>query len=496
MKHKAIISINSGKVRQASQQIHNIDNLNIYNDEQIAITGANGAGKTTLVNILTGACALKESNAITYNFSNNTANNTAYDNIKYIAFHNATTASGEHSTNYFYQQRWNATMIDDSPKVCDILDTHKSISTAYKEKLFALLGIQLIYERRLISLSSGELRKFQITQVLLSAPHILIMDNPFIGLDAQTRDMLQGLLSELAQTNTVQIILVLSKTDDIPNFITHVLEVNNMTCETKCTLKEFLAQNSTKTSEVLSPLHEKSIAQLAPNPAAPQCNTVAELRNVSIRYGKRTILEGLNWNIKLGEKWALSGENGAGKSTLLSLLCADNPQAYACDITLFERRRGSGESIWDIKRHIGYVSPEMHRAYLLPNSALEIVASGLYDTIGVRSKISAEQETTCLFWMKIFGIEDLMHRNFLQLSSGEQRLILVCRAFVKDPTLLILDEPLHGLDMHNRRLVSEIIETFAARKNKSIIYVTHYHNELPPCFTKTLHLKRIKEGND
>ena len=91
---------------------------------------------------------------------------------------------------------------------------------------------------------------------------------------------------------------------------------------------------------------------------------VVKLNKVSIRYGDRTILKELDWTVRRGEKWALSGENGAGKSTLLSLVCADNPQSYACDISLFGRKRGTGESIWEIKKHIGYVSPEMHRAYL------------------------------------------------------------------------------------------------------------------------------------
>lgn len=91
---------------------------------------------------------------------------------------------------------------------------------------------------------------------------------------------------------------------------------------------------------------------------------VVRLNKVSIRYGDRTILKELDWTVMRGQKWALSGENGAGKSTLLSLVCADNPQSYACDIRLFGRKRGTGESIWEIKKHIGYVSPEMHRAYL------------------------------------------------------------------------------------------------------------------------------------
>jgi molybdate transport system ATP-binding protein len=177
---------------------------------------------------------------------------------------------------------------------------------------------------------------------------------------------------------------------------------------------------------------------------------------------------------------------------LLSLICADNPQSYACDISLFGRKRGSGESIWEIKKHIGYVSPEMHRAYLKNLPAIDIVASGLHDSIGLYRKMQEKDVATCVWWMDIFGIADLKDRSFLQLSSGEQRMVLLARAFVKDPELLILDEPLHGLDMRNRRLVKDVIEAFCGRKDKTLIMVTHYQEELPATITNSLFLKRNK----
>ena len=217
---------------------------------------------------------------------------------------------------------------------------------------------------------------------------------------------------------------------------------------------------------------------------------VVKLNGVSIRYGDRTILKELDWVVNLGEKWALSGENGSGKSTLLSLVCADNPQSYACDISLFGRKRGTGESIWEIKKHIGYVSPEMHRAYLKNLPVIEIVASGLHDSIGLYKRPLPEQMAICEWWMQVFGISSLKDKMFLQISSGEQRLALLARAFVKDPELLILDEPLHGLDTFNRKRVKKIIEAFCRRQNKTLIMVTHYENELPANITNRLVLKR------
>lgn len=361
-----------------------------------------------------------------------------------------------------------------------------------KDTLYKLFGIEAMLSKHIILLSSGELRKFQLTKTLLANPRILIMDNPFIGLDARTRDLLQELLAKLTLITGLQVILILSKTDDIPAFITHIISVEDRICTHKITLEEYLRNSPEIPTHVLSEDKRRRIIDLPYSENIYQADHIVDLNKVSIRYGERTILKDLDWTVMCGEKWALSGENGSGKSTLLSLVCADNPQSYACDISLFGKKRGSGESIWEIKKHIGYVSPEMHRAYLKNLPAIDIVASGLHDSIGLYKKPHESDRNVCLWWMDIFGIADLADRNFLQLSSGEQRMILLARAFVKDPELLVLDEPLHGLDMTNRRLVKDIIETFCQRKNKTLIMVTHYQEELPNCITNQLWLKRNK----
>ncbi len=488
-----IIKIHSEKTRQPQYQLEGLQGVAIERGEQIAIVGGNGAGKSTLVGVLTGAHPMCDGDGVRYDFGEGANSQKVFDNIKYIAFRDSTAASGGADSGYFYQQRWNSTAIDDSPCVCDELPAESDNEQLQKlrQSLFELFAIERIYDKRLVLLSSGEMRKFQITKALLSAPQLLIMDNPFIGLDAATRDTLHKLMADIVDLGLTQIIVVLSKTDDIPQFISHIIEVEGRSCRAKCTIEEYQARQEPLPRNILPAELHRAIAEL-PYAAdkSPKSDIVAELRQVSIKYGERTILKSLDWRVRCGERWALSGENGAGKSTLLSLICADNPQGYACDIALFGRDRGTGESIWDIKRHIGYVSPEMHRAYLYPNPAIEIVASGLHDTIGLNRKMQPEQEVVCRFWMNIFGVEELAQRLFTQLSSGEQRLVLLARAFVKDPALLILDEPLHGLDMRNRRRVTEVIEAVSMRPNKSLIIVSHYPNDLPSNITHSLHLKR------
>ena len=316
------------------------------------------------------------------------------------------------------------------------------------------------------------------------------MDNPFIGLDAPTRELLFSLLDRLTKMSSVQIILVLSMLDDIPSFITHVIPVDKMTVYSKMEREAYLEAFRSRDVAVSFDELQQRIVDLPYGGNNYDSDEVVKLNKVSIRYDDRTILKDLDWTVRRGEKWALSGENGAGKSTLLSLVCADNPQSYACDISLFGRKRGTGESIWEIKKHIGYVSPEMHRAYLKNLPAIEIVASGLHDSIGLYKRPQPEQMAICEWWMDIFGIAELKDKPFLQLSSGEQRLALLARAFVKDPELLILDEPLHGLDTYNRRRVKKIIEAFCHRKDKTMIMVTHYESELPGTITDRIFLKR------
>ena len=446
--------------------------------EHIAIVGPNGGGKSLFVDTLIGKYPLREG-VLQYDFSPS-ATQTVYDNVKYIAFRDT---YGAADANYYYQQRWNAHDQDEAPDVRETLGEIKD--EQLKQELFELFRIEPMLDKKIILLSSGELRKFQLTKTLLTAPRVLIMDNPFIGLDAPTRELLFSLLDRLTKMSSVQIILVLSMLDDIPSFITHVIPVDKMTVYPKMERDAYLEAFRSGDIAVSFDGLQQRILDLHYD-----SDEVVKLNKVSIRYDDRTILKELDWTVRRGEKWALSGENGAGKSTLLSLVCADNPQSYACDISLFGRKRGTGESIWEIKKHIGYVSPEMHRAYLKNLPAIEIVASGLHDSIGLYKRPHAGQMAVCEWWMDIFGVAHLKDEPFLQLSSGEQRLALLARAFVKDPELLILDEPLHGLDTYNRRRVRKIIEAFCRRRDKTMIMVTHYENELPETITHRLSLTR------
>ena len=432
----------------------------------IAIVGLNASGKTQFVERLRRQLST--------------------DKLRYMAFCDSYGTATDRS--FYLQQRWNQHDIsNETPRVSSLLEQAFTLTGAdtaerrqYQQHLYSLLGLEPLLNEYIIALSSGELRKFQLARTLLAQPTTLILDNPYIGLDPTARQMLSHLLHLLANEQGVQLYLVLAKGSDIPPFAEKIIWTTD-------------EEVFNAIPRGLAPEARHALAEACPpenNLTSTDGDIVVRLRNVNIGYNGRTILDNLSWTVRQGECWALSGPNGSGKSTLLSIICADNPQAYACDIALFGRQRGTGETIWDIKRHIGYVSPEMHRSYRHNIPCLHIVASGLKDTVGLYVRFNNSERSQCLWWMRLLGIEHLEQRPFLQLSSGEQRMVLVARAFVKNPQLLILDEPMHGLDLHNRQIVTDVINAFCADKQKTLIMVTHYEEELPRCITHHLVLSK------
>lgn len=463
--------------------------------EHIAIVGRNGAGKSTLIDMITGRHPVFP-DMVRYAFDE------PHNNLKHISFRD--TYGGDNDKTYFLQQRWNQMEIDEeTPTVGSKLEEAFQLAgddtperRALQQHIYDIFRLGPLLDKYIILLSSGELRKYKLAASLFTKPKVLIMENPFIGLDAETRDQLKELLGMLAREQGLQIILVLAKTDEIPDFITHIVEVKDMCVKMKvvnslqCIVDSYDYQSSVEQSSAeengMQANHNYQLYTIN----YTLSNEVIRFNHVTIRYGERTILKDLNWTVKRGEHWALSGQNGSGKSTLLSLVCADNPQGYACDISLFGHRRGSGESIWDIKRHIGYVSPEMHRSYKQNIPAIQIVASGLKDTVGLYVNANEKEKEQCRKWLRRLGIAHLEDRKFMEMSSGEQRLVLLARAFVKEPDLLILDEPLHGLDDENRRMVKDLVDEYCQNPDVTLIYVTHYQEELPHSIDHSLYLKR------
>ncbi len=212
------------------------------------------------------------------------------------------------------------------------------------------------------------------------------------------------------------------------------------------------------------------------------------MRNVTVAYGPTTILKKINWTVRTGESWALLGPNGSGKTTLLSLILGDNPQAYRNEVFVFGKRRGTGESIWEIKQHIGWVSPELQIHFDDSTTCLEAVESGFRDTVGLFEPPTARQRRAAREWLSRFDLLRAAREPLFALSAGLQRMVLLARALVKRPKLLVLDEPCQGLDAAHRDLFVQTVDGLLRDGSETAIYVTHRREEIPPSIRRVLKL--------
>lgn len=458
-------------------------NISIADGNNVAVIGRNGSGKSMLVDIMLSNILCRKPSYVCLSEG---GKELPREKVKYMSFRDIYRMADNKPT--YYQQRWNATENDESPLVTEIIGEQKCKDNI---ELIRSLNIEGILSKRLIFLSSGELRKMQIFRALLSSPRVLVIDNPYIGLDAESRDVVNELLSNISDKEKIQIILVLSNPADVPSFVQKVIPVHNMKQLPVMDREQFI--DDKKLCEELfedEKVEELPISSQRAN-EKPYENALI-MNKVNVRYFTKQILKDLDWQVKRGEKWALLGRNGCGKSTLLSLVCGDNPQAYANDITLFDCKRGTGESIWEIKSHIGYLSPDMHTYYQHDMPCVDVVATGFFDTVGMHRKPNDEQRRLAKEWMKIFGAEHLADKSFVKISYGEQRLILLTLVFVKSPSLLILDEPLHGLDVGKKRLAKRVIEKYCSSDDVTLIYVTHYRHEIPSVVDKEKILVKVE----
>ena len=349
-----LLEIRDGEVADASFAMAAPVNFSVKKGEQVAVVGDNAAGKTRLIEILTGRRRLKKG-SISFGFTRN-PDRYVSDNMRYISFRDS---YGAFDSSYYMQQRWNQMEIDpETPTVGQILD-RLGARDGFRgsEEMLSVFGLEEMRDKYIISLSSGELRKFLLVKQLLGLPELLVIESPYIGLDNGTRNQLNRLFETLINDAGLTLLLVLSRMEEIPPFITHVVQVKGLDVGAKLPAASAVGRPASRQeSAALSSGPASSEACKATKPtddaaegSARETAAVLRLKGVTIRYGDRTILRNLDWEVRQGEHWALTGDNGSGKSTLLSLICADNPQGYACDIELFGRRRGTGESIWEYR---------------------------------------------------------------------------------------------------------------------------------------------------
>ena len=428
-------------------------------DETWVITGTNGSGKTALSLLLGHKIKLSSGQV------DNIPNRVAYVSL-------------EAQAELIEQERYNdqsdlLNKKDHGTLVSDLLAPLAPI-----EQWLDKLGMRHLLNQGFRSLSTGESRKVLLLKALQEQPDLLVLDAPFEGLDAASRATLFELLDYLHEHGQ-RMVLVLNRLDEMPAWSTHIAFMHQA---------QLLLQGEKKTllalPELQGLLHFDQPLPEFPEPARQPLSlangeALIELTNGHIHYGDRTLFEQLNWRIEVGQHWAVQGPNGCGKTSLLQLITGDNPQCYANDLRLFGIQRGSGESIWDIKQHIGLVSSSLQWEYRASTNVLTTIISGLYDSIGLYQASGADDKQLALKWLAIIGLNDKANHSLQHLSYGEQRLVLIARALIKQPPLVILDEPCQGLDTPSRLMVLAFIERLALQKSMTLLYVTHHDNEIP-----------------
>jgi molybdate transport system ATP-binding protein len=423
------------------------------------ITGTNGAGKSALAAVLAGVGEIE----------NGTVTGLP-QNVGLVSF--------EAQAELIAKE-----LKKDDADIMDVISlgtpVHEMIfdycqDTALAQALVEKFGLSQLLDRAFRKLSTGETRKVMLIRALANKPDLLILDEPFDGLDADTLAMLQDHLASIIDTTPM--IMVLNRFDEMPAFITHIAYVD----KGKLTLTVDKSDENAF-NELYQLLHLKTTDLCVPEadpanklPALDPNQPLVRLNQATIKYGDTIIVDKLDWTIERGQHWQLSGPNGSGKTGVLSLITGDHPQCYVNDIFVFGFQRGKGESIWQIKQFIGYVSTSLQWEYRVSTSCKNVIISGFYDSIGMYSKSTDNQKKIADQWLTLLGMEDRADQPFNKLSYGDQRLLLIARAMVKHPPLLILDEPCLGLDDMNRQLVLALIEKICEGKETTVLYVNHH----------------------
>ncbi len=517
-KKRPFISVENITCRLQDRLMLQNSSWRIHSDEHWAVLGPNGAGKSTFVRALWGGVPLLKGK-ILFHFSDSKTEAhplSQREVIGYVSFetHHRLMEHEEMQEDL----RAFANKTDEMTTAQDVIFSSILASRpltpedeARCGKIADLLEIGPLLKKNIISLSTGEMRKTLIARALIKAPKLLILDEPFDGLDETSRRSLAESINHL-MTGSARVILVVHRLEEIVSSITHVLFIKEgqlfmqgpkeylLTSENisqlyGCSLE--LEQDNGKYLVSFGKEGDKPKATapmaVAGDPAVSDIlpDVLIEMRDTTVQYHGLLALNRLNWVMRRGENWAILGPNGSGKSTILKLILGDNLQSYANQVILFGRQKGTGETLWEIKKRIGAVSSELQVQYRKKMSAYDVIASGFYDSIGLYQYPTQDQKKTVDQWIQLLCIEDIAHQPFHQLSYGQRRMILLARAMVKSPALLIVDEPCHGLDIPNRKRVLDILERIGHTQT-NLLYVTNHKEEILDCVTHVMRLQRGK----
>lgn len=385
-------------------------------------------------------------------------------------------------------------------------------------EIVKLCGIEKILDRGIKYMSTGEIRRTLLARALISGKKLLILSDPFAGLDVQSRKILFDFFNEIAKKNqsgnqnqdeqVPHIILVTERWNEIPSAVTNVLEFSQKKvsfCGKKSEYENLLkfreihnkknekqektaflgalAQTLEETKFLRQQCYQQKNIENGQNNVAKENEILVEMNNVNVSWGENHVLKNLNWKLRKNEHWLVRGPNGSGKTTFLELITGDNKQVFCNDVFLFGKKRGTGESVWDIKKQLGIVSYRLHVEYRMVGgtSLQNVIVSGFRDSIGLYETASDSEIDAARKWLALGGFGGRENQMFGSLSYGEQRAVLILRSAVKCPKILILDEPCHGLDEKYRKKILQLTEEIALGGTTTLLHVTHDSTEVLPC---------------
>jgi len=495
MKEKSIfLEINHATVQSFGRTIFRNLNFTVQNGESWAILGDSGKERTLFLETILGRTALIEG-SIEWTFAAAYQNKqrslgliNSFRDLIALVSQKYTFRNKSSQQNFYYQQRFNSAESEDTATVDAFLSEVeiKEEGAWNLSNVIRLFGLEDLRSKSLIKLSNGETRRLAMAEALLKNPKLLLIDMPLVGLDVQTRANFEGILQAIQQSG-IQVIMT-STAKEVPEAVDRIgwISGGKLTIveERDCLIP---LENEAFSTFSFSPMVFDGLLETVAMPFSGK--EIIKMNNVTIRYGEKKLLDNVSWRVMPGEKWLIKGHNGAGKSTLISLVLGENPQAYANDISLFGRERGTGESIWDIKRPIGFVSAELARYFPANQTCKKVVASGFFDTMGLFKKLNKEQEKMVNRWLEAFRLSHLSDLRVSQISLEEQRFCLLARAMIKSPTLLVLDEASQGMDEEQRSRFKSTIEYFCQETRLTLLFISHYDVDIPDCIAYELELK-------
>jgi len=468
---KPFLQIDSLSLFYQQKQVLSDLNWIIKRGEIWLLGGTSGSGKTSLAKVIAGLQSA--AGDVEFNFDKESSLPAEVLFVdSWYRFKNI-----EGLSNFYYQQRYTSLQANETITVKAELQHYgkeKNLEFGEVEKLMEALNFSDLKNSQLLELSSGEHKKLQLVKALWLKPQLLIIDQPYTGLDALSRKKLNGLLDDLAEKGGQFILICNDK--ELPESINCFAEIIDGQLK-RLNSQEEISASGTRQS--------KDLPEFLKVTPAYSSDEIVRMIDVNIKYGDKQVLKNINWEVRAGEKWLLQGPNGSGKSTLLSLINGDHPQSYANNFYLFGNKRGSGESIWDIKQHTGIISPEFHWYFDATSTVWQSIASGFYDSVGLYRQFPFSKSRKVDELVEFFELTENKNDLLSTLPLGKQRLVLLARTIIKNPELLILDEPCQGLDQQQTAYFNQLVDELSVN-GMTIIYVGHFASALPSCLEKRI----------